>query len=151
MAEDGTPVAAFEAVWPPSGFEPPSKVARAWARLGEADRKAAIDGAAPFRAACQRARRKPGAASAYLSQRKWEVRAVTSRSAAEGGFYPLLGTPAERAWFEVYAEERVARGYSRPRDWPDFMIVTDPKTQRRAILRKTLFPPNAQGPPIAAD
>ncbi|MCA0401305.1 MAG: helix-turn-helix domain-containing protein [Proteobacteria bacterium] len=91
----------FRKVWPRVGVDDQAKLATAWAELPFAERRAAIDGVAPFLAELKAAKRSTVPASwSYLSQRRWTL--IDAEAAARKASAGVIAVaPWSREWWAL--------------------------------------------------
>ncbi len=128
---------AFEAAWPFDPLEPRERSRRAFGRLTDADRTAAIAHVGDHLRACRKADRRIGAARSYLAERKFEGWRTGALTHAGEQIFVRCGTPAFDAWEQRWREEN----NRLPRE-KLFTIERKIDGQvYRGTLRPTLFPP----------
>jgi len=132
---------AFETAWPFDPLEPRERARRAFGRLTDQDRQAAIAHVGDHLRACRRADRREGSARSYLGERKFEGWRTGALKHPSEQVFVRVGTPAFDAWEQRWRDEN----NRLPRE-KLFTIERkiDGKVYR-GTLRPTLFPPKRNG------
>jgi hypothetical protein len=144
-AHPDDPAAGFEAFWAAYPTRPgdlPAKAERAWAKLSDERRRAALAGAKAYAA---RRPERPARPERWLRDRMWE--AAGAGAAAAPRVFVRLGTPAAEAWWAHWADGQAAKGFRRPdrrEGFPAYAGITRNAEGADGFFRPTLFPP--EGP-----
>jgi hypothetical protein len=137
----------FEDAWPFDPAEDRERARRAFGRMGDGDRTAAVAHIGDHVRWSQREGRRKGSARSYIGERKFEDWAKGLLTHPGDPVFVRAGTPAFEAW-----EARWRFENNRP---PSAKLFTIERridgVLTRGTLRPTLFPPKRERPESSAD